>query len=75
MPIYEYVCMDCSTEFDALRPMKDADEPITCQRCQGEHTLRKLSVFFAHSNGRVVTQSAPSCAGCAGGTCAGCGVH
>lgn len=74
MPLYEYVCLDCRTHFDVLRPMKDADAPITCQECHSDHTARQLSLFFAHSDGRAVaTQSGAGCGGCSGGTCATCG--
>lgn len=72
MPIYEYICLDCKTRFDALRPIKDADAPIPCQSCQGEHTSRALSVFFAHSDGRAVAQSGPSCSACSGHACSTC---
>jgi len=81
MPIYEYVCQDCSHEFDALRSMSQADEAIACTRCGGEHIKRKLSVFFAEndktvsvSGGRTVAGSSePACNTCAGGDCARCG--
>lgn len=73
MPLYEYICQDCHTRFDALRSMKDADAPIRCRNCQSEHTTRALSVFFAHSDGRSVTQSAPSCGACSSRACASCG--
>ena len=72
MPLYEYICFDCKTRFDALRSIKDADALIHCPQCESEHTSRQLSVFFAHSDGRVVAQSGGGCAGCAGGACATC---
>ena len=31
MPIYEYECLTCSTKFEALRSMKDADAEIACK--------------------------------------------
>lgn len=74
MPIYEYICLDCSTKFDALRSMSNADSPIACTQCHGENTSRKISVFFAHSDGRVVTQSASSCGSCAAASCSTCGI-
>ena len=74
MPIYEYICQDCRTEFDALRSMSEADNIIACSHCQGENTSRKISVFFARSDGRVITQSAPSCGSCAAASCSTCGV-
>jgi putative FmdB family regulatory protein len=70
MPLYEYICLDCRTQFDILRSMKDADAPIACQDCLGENTSRMLSLFFAHSDGRAVTQSAPACT-----SCSTCGVN
>ncbi|UCD98768.1 MAG: zinc ribbon domain-containing protein [Chloroflexota bacterium] len=75
MPLYEYVCLDCRAQFDALRSIKDADAPIACQNCQGENTSRMLSLFFAHSDGRSVTQSAPACSSCATHACSTCGVN
>jgi putative FmdB family regulatory protein len=73
MPLYEYICLDCKTRFDALRSIKDADARINCPGCAGERTARQLSVFFAHSDGRLVAQSSSGCAGCSGGACATCG--
>jgi putative FmdB family regulatory protein len=74
MPIYEYVCLDCGTRFDALRPMRDADAPIACKECKSECTTRQLSVFFAQSGGRAVAGSnGGGCAGCSGGSCSHCG--
>ena len=72
MPVYEYVCLDCKTQFDALRPMAQADKPIACESCGGDHSARTLSVFFAVSEGRTVAGAADGCAHCAGGHCAGC---
>jgi len=72
MPVYEYVCADCRTRFEVLRPMSQADAPIACQACEGEHTSRTISVFFARSDGRTVAGSAPACNSCSGGSCATC---
>jgi putative FmdB family regulatory protein len=74
MPIYEYVCLDCHEQFDALRPMAEADSPIACVECESEHTSRTISVFFAQSGGRVVAGTSSGCAHCSGGTCSTCGV-
>jgi putative FmdB family regulatory protein len=73
MPIYEYLCQDCGERFEVVRAMKDADAPVACGKCSGEHTQRMLSVFFASSGGRVVAGGGSSCAGCAGGSCSSCG--
>jgi putative FmdB family regulatory protein len=74
MPIYEYLCSDCQTKFDALRTMKEADAPIQCNKCKSEHTSRLLSVFFAQSGGQTIAGSnGGGCAGCNSNSCAGCG--
>ena len=75
MSLYEYICLDCRTQFDSLRSMKDADAPIACQDCQGENTSRMLSLFFAHSDGRAVTQRAPACTSCSTHACSTCGMN
>ena len=73
MPLYEYACLDCQHTFDTLRSMAQADDPIACPKCQGEHTSRMLSLFAAHSEGKVVAGgSAPDCGACSASSCAGC---
>ncbi|MBN2084727.1 MAG: zinc ribbon domain-containing protein [Anaerolineales bacterium] len=74
MPIYEYVCEACRHEFDLLRPMTQADEPAPCDSCGSRESKRKLSLCNAQSGGKSIAgTSAPSCSGCAGGSCASCG--
>jgi putative FmdB family regulatory protein len=75
MPLYEYICLDCRSTFDVLRSMSDADAPIACQDCQGENTSRMLSLFYAHSDERAITQSAPACTSCSTHACSTCGVN
>jgi putative FmdB family regulatory protein len=73
MPIYEYVCKDCGHQFETIRQMKDADKPIHCKNCLGEHTVRAISVFYAQSDGRSIASSGGGCGGCSGGSCSSCG--
>ena len=49
MPIYEYYCSKCGTEFELIRPVSKSDEPATCNRC-GEPAERQLSNFAFRSN-------------------------
>lgn len=76
MPIYEYICNHCGSQFDALRSFKDADLSIECQQCKSHETHRKLSTFFAHSGGKEISgTSSKSCSGgcgSCGGSCSGC---
>jgi putative FmdB family regulatory protein len=74
MPIYEYACEACRREFEELRPMSRADEPAACASCGSRRTKRKLSLCNAQSGGKSVAgTNAPSCSGCAGGSCSTCG--
>ncbi len=74
MPIYEYVCLECKTEFETIRPMSQSDAPLACQSCGGERVKRKLAVIYAMSGGHAVagTSGGCSCGSCSGGNCAGC---
>ena len=49
MPIYEYYCPNCGTEFEALRPASRADEDVPCKTC-GTLGQRQLSTFSFKSN-------------------------
>jgi putative FmdB family regulatory protein len=73
MPVYEYICLDCDTKFDALRSMSKADAPIECENCASGHTSRLISLFAAHSNGKIVAGASKGCASCSTHTCSTCG--
>jgi putative FmdB family regulatory protein len=75
MPIYEYLCLDCEKRFEALRPMKDSDEPIACSSCEGLQTSRCVTLFYAQSGGRVVAGGNSSCAACSSNACASCNIN
>ena len=72
MPVYEYYCAHCNTKFEALRTMRQADEPIACENCESERTARVLSVFFAASNGQPVSGMSDG-GGCGCGGACSCG--
>lgn len=74
MPIYEYVCQDCKKEFEVIRPMSQADAPMTCATCGGENIKRKLALVTAMSGGHAVAGASggAACGSCAGGHCATC---
>jgi putative FmdB family regulatory protein len=49
MPIYEYRCEDCGTQFEKLvRRSTDAPE-IECPSCGQKHLKQELSTFAAHA--------------------------
>lgn len=77
MPLYEYVCHDCHTQFDALVVNRERADEIACEGCTGTNTRRLISTFALSGvddyalkmAGQVQQQRA---GGCCGGSC-GCG--
>jgi putative FmdB family regulatory protein len=53
MPIYEYGCTRCNTQFEKRRPIRAADDHINCPECSGSGQ-RLLSVFASTSNSRLM---------------------
>ena len=77
MPIYEYVCSDCDSKFELLRPVSKSDEPAECPECKGkcERVLSSFCCMTTSSSG--VTSSlggGSSCASCGSSNCASCGM-
>lgn len=64
MPIYEYTCKKCLSNFDKLvRSMSEA-EKVPCPQCGSTQTARALSVFAV---GAETAKSSPSpCERCNG---------
>ncbi len=48
MPIYEYVCSDCSLQFELVRPLSQASEGAPCPRCHNG-AKRVFSGFTSRS--------------------------
>ena len=47
MPIFEYRCNDCSTEFEVLQRSSDAKPLTKCPRCGTQDTTKRFSAFAA----------------------------
>ncbi len=68
MPIYEYRCHNCGTQFEKMTTMAKADE-TPCKQCGSDDTERLLSVFGVSSSQKSSPCSdgacdlPPSCAG------------
>jgi len=45
VPIYEYHCKSCGTDFELMRPRSDMDVATKCPSCASKSPQRKLSVF------------------------------
>ena len=56
MPIYEYVCLRCKTEFEVMRPFSEADKPVICPQCNSE--AQKQIANFASKTGSYLQSPA-----------------
>lgn len=71
MPIYEFACRKCNTDFEKLVPASQRDS-VSCPRCGNEKTLRKVSLAApAQIVARTFRCSGESCDApqCCGGAC------
>lgn len=80
MPLYEYVCRDCRTDFEALVPASRRDgQEAACPQCGATRTARKISLMaqpVIKGGGRSGGSSEPFDCGASGGCCGGaCGVE
>ncbi len=68
MPIYEYQCESCGKTTEALRPMAQADDKVSCDHCKSTKTHRMHSVFAAAgsstSSGSSSLPAMPGCGRC-----------
>jgi putative FmdB family regulatory protein len=73
MPIYEYICDACETQFERI--VINKSQEIACPKCAGKKNTIQLSVFSAPNGNGVSAKSlgpASGSGGCCGG---GCGCH
>ena len=50
MPIYQYVCVGCQSEFELRRPRIDAAKKAPCPQC-GSEAKRRITEFSAKKKG------------------------
>jgi putative FmdB family regulatory protein len=55
MPVYEYVCTKCNTEFELMRPFSEADKPAICPKCNSDG--QKVVSGFACKTGACLQVS------------------
>ncbi len=59
MPLYEYRCDACGALFERLRRMQEADEALSCPKCESSSVKRQLSTFAPHAGSSSSQASAP----------------
>ena len=65
MPIYEFACQDCNTQFEKFVRSMTASVEVKCPQCGGTHIKKGWSVFGMGSSsgglGKLTTSSATEC--------------
>jgi putative FmdB family regulatory protein len=64
MPLYEYACRSCASQFEVL---VRASETPECPSCRGKDLERRLSVFAAHTAAgpaKAATRAVGPCGSC-----------
>lgn len=64
MPMYEFMCAECESEFETLVPSADAVSSVECPKCSSGKVHKKLSLFGvaagkASSPGSSYTEASP----------------
>ena len=70
MPIYEYTCEQCQTEFEML--VFDRSAAVACPACEGQQVKKKFSVFGMKSGGNFTPSAGSGCSSCGSHSCSTC---
>ena len=61
MPIYTYICKDCSEKFDLLIGVTSEKTELKCKKCGSRNIDKILSSFSVGNSGSKSSSSGPSC--------------
>jgi putative FmdB family regulatory protein len=67
MPIYEYICDDCSERFEKI--VINRQQEVTCPKCSSRKATIQLSVFATAGSGPAPSGGFSGGSGCCGGGC------
>lgn len=67
MPVYEYRCLSCNTQFERLGLISERENGVSCPECGGKQAERLLSRFAASASANGGEPSALG-GGCCGGS-------
>lgn len=72
MPIYEYTCLACHSDFELLLPANRRDESKRCPDCGEERLSRKISLMAnpVIREGGKAAEFSCGMPNCCGGGCA-----
>lgn len=69
MPLYEYTCRSCQSDFEALVPASERDGGAApCPTCGTTKVARKISlmanpIIKSNANANAISCGAPTCCG------------
>lgn len=69
MPIYEFKCRSCESEFEKLIFNRD---DVVCPDCDSRDLERLMSACAVKTEGGGSAASGGGCSGCSASSCAGC---
>ncbi|MCK5589683.1 MAG: zinc ribbon domain-containing protein [Dehalococcoidales bacterium] len=75
MPIYEYLCPQCSVKFELLRPLSQSNEIASCPHCHNgaKRTLSRFTCSSKSTEGTSTPLGGSSpCSTCSATSCATC---
>jgi putative FmdB family regulatory protein len=72
MPLYEYLCRECDTKFEAY--VRAFAETVRCPACHAGAVEKQLSTFAMAFSGGAAAGGSPAGGGCGCGR-GGCGCH
>jgi putative FmdB family regulatory protein len=67
MPLYEYICQECTGEFEKRVSFSEADREQECPTCGRTNSRKKLSLFASSGSGQTSSSAGNVSTGCGGG--------
>ncbi len=76
VPIYEYICHNCESKFELLRPLSQASEAASCPCCHqsAERILSTFACFSTDDSGLTTPVGGNPCGGCSATSCDTCSI-
>lgn len=66
MPTFEYVCRDCSEQYDMFFKVREEKDAVACPACGSKNSTKKFSAFATAGSS---SDSFADFGGCADGSC------
>jgi putative FmdB family regulatory protein len=75
MPIYEYRCEECGTQFEELTLSANGNYAVACRACTSRRVTRLLSAFAVHTAEAPAAPEAGPCGACGASQRGMCGIE